>query len=77
VKEGFKPEWEKMNTTAPSYVPKGLTAGDLLYYQKKASKEFYLRLRPILHQLSKLGNPRYAVNVVREALSFLKYIYKD
>lgn len=74
--EGFRPEWDKMNTISPFYVPKGLSADDLSYYQKTATKEFYFRLKPICSQISKLKNPRYAVNVAREMFYFLNYMFK-
>ena len=75
-KEGFKPEWEKMNTISPCYVPKHLTTKDLLYYQRRGVKEFYFRLKPFLNQLLKFKNPRYAINSIREVFYFFCYIYQ-
>jgi radical SAM superfamily enzyme YgiQ (UPF0313 family) len=75
--EGFIPEWDKMNTIFPSYVPKYLTKEDLIYYQRKGTKEFYFRIHHIVNQVLKFKNLRYVINVIREALYFLNYIYRN
>ncbi|HNT34331.1 MAG TPA: radical SAM protein [bacterium] len=71
--EGFTPRWDEMNTASVSYVPKGLTKGRLLHYQRQGYLQFYFRPRQVLYQLGKLKRPRFAVKMLREAFCFLQY----
>lgn len=75
--EGFIPEWDKMNTVFPSYVSKSLTKEDLIYYQRKGTKDFYFRIRPFINQALKFRNLRYAMHAIREAFYFFNYIYRN
>ena len=74
--EGFVPEWGQMNTASPSYVPKNLTKQQLVHYQRKGYKEFYLRPGPLACQLWKMKRPRYATQLVKEAFQFASYLLK-
>jgi len=50
----FDPSWDKMNTFALNFVPKGFTRQQLVDYSKHAWNRFYLRPRIIWQELKKL-----------------------
>lgn len=54
------------------YVPKGRTEEDLKYYHKKAFKDFYLRPRIILRELSRIRTKSEIIMNIRGALALIR-----
>lgn len=58
VKDGFKPDYSRMNMLEPVYIPKGISEKMLYEYQKKIIYSFYLRLSKIaVFGLRAMKNP--------------------
>jgi len=73
----FNNDWKKLNCFNQVFVPKGLTKDKLIYYHKKALREFYLRPR-IQYKYLKLilKNPKQLFNFLKTSKSFLKFVFK-
>ncbi|MCX6707673.1 MAG: radical SAM protein [Candidatus Woesearchaeota archaeon] len=73
----FDEDWEKMNMfDKPSFIPHGLKEEDMVYYYKKAYRQFYLRPRTIWYFIKKLRNPTVAKKIIISGFAFLKFLFK-
>lgn len=73
----FEEDWSKMNQGEISFIPKGLTANDLRHFYKQGLKEFYFRPRIILHYLKKSIRQKKVLELVKQAVYFLKSMLKS
>jgi radical SAM superfamily enzyme YgiQ (UPF0313 family) len=68
----FDDDWRKMNMLKVCFVPKGLTKEDLLFYQSKALRDFYLRPRIIWSYMKMcLKHPENVMKLVQGAVALL------
>ncbi len=72
----LKEDWERMNMWTPVFVPTGMTADELIAWQKTAIRRFYFRPRILKRYLGELTSPsrwkafaRGAMAVTRALLS--------
>lgn len=73
----FDRDWKKMNMLKICFVPNGLTKKDLIFYQKDALKQFYLRPKIILKYLfDSLTNYYSLIKVYRGAFALLRVLAK-
>jgi anaerobic magnesium-protoporphyrin IX monomethyl ester cyclase len=70
----FDYNWGKMNEYYPVFIPNGLTAADLDYYQRKAFKKFYLRPRIIFQSLMRFKDIRSFSGLISGIYAFIKAI---
>ncbi len=75
----FNKDWKAMNMyTEPCFIPHGLTKEELLYYRRKAFREFYLRPRVIISYLLLIKNPAHLLKLYKGARALLKFwIHKN
>lgn len=68
-------DFEKMNILNVVYVPNGLSKEQLLYYQRRFMKEFYLRPRIMGNYLKRLlANPSNCFVMLRASYGFLRSV---
>lgn len=72
----FDEDWSKMTMFHPEFIPYGLTKEDLIYYYKKAYREFYLRPKTILYFLKKFRRRELRKKLIRSGFSFLRFLLK-
>ena len=65
-------DWRKLSTYHCPFIPKGMTREELIGYRKLMFRKFYLRPRVIAQQLAKAMDPRYAIQLIRGALSLMR-----
>lgn len=72
----FDPQdWQRMNTDCrPCFIPHGLTEAQLLAYQKKAFRKFYLRPRIIFSYMKLALRPRNWGPVCASAMALAGYL---
>jgi radical SAM superfamily enzyme YgiQ (UPF0313 family) len=75
-KEHFIPDWHKMTSLYPIYVPQGLDEKTLIYYQKEMTKEFYLRPIIFFAYFKRLKKIRYFIHILKEGRYFFQYLAK-
>jgi len=69
-------DFEKMNVLDVVYVPKGLSKENLLYYQRRFMREFYLRPQIIGNYLKRLvANPLNFMKMLRASKEFLQSVF--
>lgn len=68
----FDKDWRNTNTFKVSFVPKGLTSEDLVYYSKLAWRKFYLRPLILWQEILKLKNPAAFIRLLTAVRAFLK-----
>ncbi len=74
----FDRRWEKLTFhIEPAFVPHGFTKREIMYYRKKAYREFYLRLKVILLYLKKFKNRWQCYRLLRGTLTLLTYWRKN
>ncbi len=66
-------DWRKLSTYHCPFVPHGLTKEELVKYRKLMFRKFYLRPRMVLKHLRKALDPHYAIQLLRGALSLLRF----
>ncbi len=68
----FEDNWGKMNFLEPIFIPYGLTKKELIEYQNKAHREFYLRFRVIWKYLMiTIKYPGIFINMCKGAIVLL------
>lgn len=70
----FDNDWEKMNLFAPVFIPRGMTAPELISGQKRAMRRFFFRPRALCSYMKMVRNP---LVVVKGAYLFGKYVLKN
>lgn len=73
----FQDNWEKMNYWNVVFTPHGLTATDLMKYQRKLFREFYLRPRIIFNYLHFIKNPYQLLFIFQAFIAFVKFIFSS
>ena len=68
----FDDDWRKMNMWAPIFVPHGLTADDLIYWQRRAFKAFYLRPRTVWNYLKIVRSPSHLQKLAKGAVTLIQ-----
>lgn len=75
----FHEDWRNLNAfdpDVPQFIPRGLTAKNLVDAQKDIYRNFYLRPKIIAqHALRMFKNPADAPKLMRTALNFLKFVF--
>jgi len=71
----FDGQWPRMNMWEPLFVPKDLTREQLIYWQRRAFREFYLRPRTIWHYVRLMRNPHHAVKLLRGGITLLEGLW--
>lgn len=73
----FDNDWQKMNGWIPLFVPKGMTIDELVYYSKKAFKEFYFRPRQVLNYVKRIRSFKHVKAYVLGFLSLIEFLIKN
>ncbi len=68
----FDDDWRKMNMWTPIFVPHGLTADDLVYWQRRAFKAFYLRPRTVWNYLKIVRSPSHLRKLAKGAITLIQ-----
>lgn len=71
----FDGQWQRMNMWEPLFVPKDLTREQLIYWQRRAFREFYLRPRTIWRYARLMRNPHHAVKLLRGGITLLEGLW--
>ncbi|MGC9327697.1 MAG: B12-binding domain-containing radical SAM protein, partial [Candidatus Hinthialibacter sp.] len=74
----FDDDWTKMNLLTPVFVPHGLTAEDLQYWQKKILRAFYFRPRTLMDYTGRVlrnPSPRYVKGLAGSAAALAKTVF--
>lgn len=70
-----KLNWDKMNTdTEPCFIPFSLSKSQMIYLQKRAFREFYLRPRIIYSYLKMFRRPEHFIKLYLGLIAFLKFL---
>ena len=70
-------DWRKMNMWTPVFTPTGLTARDLVYWQRRAFRAFYLRPRTIWSYLKIVRSPRHLRKLFTGGLTLIQNSLKS
>lgn len=62
-------DWRKMNMWLPVFTPHGLTAEELVWWQRRAFRSFYLRPRTIWSYLKIVRSPKHVSKLIKGALT--------
>ena len=76
----FSDDWTKMNLLEPVFVPHGLTADDLLDWQRKIWRDFYFRPRTFLSYTSRIlrnPSPHYLKGILQSAWALSKTVFSS
>lgn len=68
----FDQDWRKLNMWTPIFVPHGLTVDELVAWQRRAFRAFYLRPRTVWNYLKLVRSPRHFTKLARGAFTILK-----
>jgi radical SAM superfamily enzyme YgiQ (UPF0313 family) len=68
----FDDDWRRMNMWSPVFVPEGLTADDLVYWQRRAFKAFYLRPRTVWNYLKLVRSPAHLQKLAKGAVALFQ-----
>ncbi len=74
----FDNDWTKMNLLTPVFIPHGLTADDLQYWQKKILRSFYFRPKTLFDYTKRVWknpSPRYIKGLVRSAGALARTVF--
>ncbi len=74
----FDDDWTKMNLLTPVFVPHGLTADDLRYWQRKILRSFYFRPRTILNYTGRVlrnPSPRYVTGLLKSGAALARTVF--
>ena len=71
----FDGQWQRMNMWEPLFIPKDLTRKQLIYWQRRAFREFYFRPPTIWRYLKLMRNPRHAVKLFRGGITLLESLW--
>ncbi|MDX9755065.1 MAG: radical SAM protein [bacterium] len=74
----FENDWTKMNLLTPVFVPHGLTAEDLQFWQRKILRAFYFRPKTILDYAARVArnpSPRYIRGLVQSAGALARTVF--
>jgi anaerobic magnesium-protoporphyrin IX monomethyl ester cyclase len=78
LSEGFKPDFARMNMLHPVYVPQGLAEKDLMKYQKRIIRSFYLNpSKMAFYGLRALKDTNEFKRVFRMGKMFVTMAYAD
>jgi radical SAM superfamily enzyme YgiQ (UPF0313 family) len=72
----FENDWKKMNLWNVVFIPDGLTEKQLINYQNRAFKEFYLRPKIIFSYLKMCKSPIYILKFIKGIKIFIKMMFK-
>jgi len=61
----------------PTFIPNGFTEKDLIAYQKKLYRKFYLKPRILFRYFKMLFNPRLSRRLFENLLGFLTYMFSS
>lgn len=70
----FENDWTKMNLLTPVFVPHGLTAEDIQYWQRKILRAFYFRPRTVFDYMGRVArnpSPRYVQGLLLQSAGAL------
>ncbi|MCL6451132.1 MAG: B12-binding domain-containing radical SAM protein [Acetobacteraceae bacterium] len=70
----FTPDFERMNSFEPVFVPHGLSREELLAWARRAYRAFYLRPRTVLGYMGRLKHPAQALALARSALGLARFV---
>lgn len=74
----FDNDWTKMNLLTPVFIPHGLTADDLIDWQKKILRSFYFRPRTLIDYSGRLlrnPSPRYMKGLAQSAIALARTVF--
>ena len=74
----FQDDWTQMNLLNPVFIPHGLTAADLRYWQRKILRDFYFRPRTLISYAGRVlrhPSPRYILGVARSAGALVRHVF--
>ena len=69
----FERNWSRMSSFDIVFIPNGLTKEDLIRYQKKAYRAFYLRVPVFYDYLNRIKNKRQLKELLASGLSLARY----
>lgn len=72
----FDEDWGKLSMFHPTFIPYGLTKKDLVYYYKKAYRQFLFRPGTIWYFAKKLRRPELRKKIIKSAFIFIKFLFK-
>lgn len=74
----FTEDWKNMNVfDKPQFIPRGLTARDMVDAQNDIYRSFYFRPRMFAKYAMRMAsNPAYAANLFRSSLSLAGFLFK-
>ena len=76
LKEGFKPDFSRMNLIDTVYVPRGLSEKNLIAYQKKVIRTFYLKpSKVVFYVLRAFKSVGEFKRIIRMGKMFMLYVY--
>jgi anaerobic magnesium-protoporphyrin IX monomethyl ester cyclase len=74
----FEDDWTKMNLLTPVFIPSGLTADDIQFWQKKILRAFYFRPKTVFDYTRRVlrnPSPRYIKGIVQSAGALAKTVF--
>lgn len=72
----FNDDWTAMNMWEPLFIAKDLTREQLIYWQRRAFREFYFRPRVVARYLKIVKNPRHVMKLARGAFALVEGMVK-
>lgn len=72
----FNEDWQKMSQHYPVFVPKGLTAEEILEFNNKALREFYLRPKMLPNLLRRIRSIRHFIAFFCAGIIFIARVIK-
>lgn len=70
----FENDWSRMNIWTPLFIPHGLTKEFLIKESKRAYREFYFRLAPIVNFLKRAIRPSSMLKFFKDAFKMSKFL---
>ena len=72
----FEEDWQKMSQHYPVFVPEGLTREEILEFNNRGLREFYLRPKMFFNLLRRITSIKHLAEFIRAGLSFVVRIMK-
>lgn len=67
----FDEDWQKMSQHYPVFIPSGLTGGEILAFNNRGLREFYLRPKMILNLLKRVKSVKYLAQFAWAGILFM------